>query len=423
MIETSGIGFLEIYKKEAELVYGTKIQEGESSQSSPTKQRDNTQQEEAQTQNIEDLYSWNDLMGHETMNLSNDVLSRFQQYKKQKDVFFDEREARAPMQGGDSYWKEQQLKQVSQEDSFDLSFEEIYETVERKMDNTEYLELLKEVKKAEEKDVELNKECENIRKFHIAVEEKKQEIVDMLVDRANKISFIKNLVNKILNHEKEKETEESLIEDDFIMDLVNLDFFYRSFHDNLSTAIIKDKKIDPHIFSEYFESCKRSRFDRPRQKPAIKGDGDTSMDESQRSNCDSENDESDAQSEVYYAHGNVQDILNVQSNLELLANYVKSPKFKTSNNQVSTPSREDHKASEYLNSEEEQQAFSDNEHNYSNEDEEEKEEMPRININHSPEQLNVNVLILYLSRTLTQKNTLQPILRSSLQGKEEQKRE
>jgi len=266
----SGLTFLEIVLREATLVrcklmrLNTVAEQMKLSLNKPKNKKKMTIAELSKLiPKPGDFYGMNDLLGMEEIKLPFGYVPQVKKYQHYQKMITERSEPQLH-EGGDDF---ELYNQDYAEDVDELSFNEIYDQIKDKEMDRELLDFVKNSRDMQNKSLELQHEITLI-PFHISIIEKeKRKIRHLVEDRYDKLNFMRAMVTKMEHHEnsaKRANTFEgnSLLEEDFIQRLEEMEHFYRHFKPDLIHLVFggKSRKVERYALSEYFESSKISKF-------------------------------------------------------------------------------------------------------------------------------------------------------------------
>ena len=78
--------------------------------------------------------------------------------------------------------------------------------------------------------------------------------------RNEQLLFMKNIMKKIANHQDSSNKEVDVRDYKFEEDLETMTGFYKELNEELKAMLFGGKKVEKYTISEYFESCKKSKF-------------------------------------------------------------------------------------------------------------------------------------------------------------------
>lgn len=259
IMETSGLGFLEIVRREAFLVM-TKIEEN-IAHSTNTEDLFRYQKDNDDVKNIEKMqenfYDMNDLMGMQYHHLPDGYVKNVKKYQMYQKMG-DERVEPRLREGGENYEPE---GAGAVEDIEELSFDDIYESIYDKQMDRDFLDLIKNLQKMEDKSKGLDKDLEEIPSFQNFVDDLKLQIIKKMQERYERMTFMKQIMIKIQNHEESK-GDATMIEPEFLEEFNAMEHFYSHFHQDLNAMIFGATKTERHTVNEYFMSSNASKFNR-----------------------------------------------------------------------------------------------------------------------------------------------------------------
>lgn len=259
IMETSGLGFLEIVRREAYLVM-QKLEEN-IAHSTNTEDLFRYQKDNDDVKNIEKMqenfYDMNDLMGMQYHHLPDGYVQNVKKYQMYQKMG-DERVEPRLREGGENYEPE---GAGAVEDIEELSFDDIYESIYDKQMDRDFLDLIKNLQKMEDKSKGLDKDLEEIPSFQRFVDDLKLQIIKKMEERYEKLAFMKQILIKIQNHEEAK-GDQTMIEQEFLEEFNAMEHFYSHFHPDLNAMIFGAVKTERHTVNEYFGSSNTSKFNR-----------------------------------------------------------------------------------------------------------------------------------------------------------------
>lgn len=258
IMETSGLGFLEIVRREAYLVMH-KIEEQMALSANTEdlfRQKEDDGEKDIQKMQ-EDFYDMNDLMGMQYHHLPEGYVKNVKKYQMYQKMG-DERAEPRLREGGEQYEPE---GTGAVEDIEELSFDDIYETIYDKQKDRDFLELIKNLQKMEAREQGLDNDLEEIPTFQTSVDDLLHQIVKIMQQRYEKLAFMKHMIHKMQNHEESK-GEQTMVDEAFLEEFNSMEHFYSHFHQDLNALLFGAVKTDRHAVNEYFMSSNASKFNR-----------------------------------------------------------------------------------------------------------------------------------------------------------------
>ena len=258
IMETSGLGFLEIVRREAVLVKQNLEKELALSANTEDLFRERPEEEHDLQRMQENFYNINDYMGHQYHHLPDGYVKGVKKYQMLQRMG-DERNDPKLREGGANYEPE---NKGAVEDIEELSFEDIYETIHDKQMDRDFLDLIKNVQKMENKSKELDNDLKELPVFQAYVDELNKQILEKLKDRYEKLQFMKAMMLKVTNHFENAGEQMNSGDQDTNEDVETEEHFYMHFHKDLAGKLFGVKKIERHIITEYYKSSNKSQFQR-----------------------------------------------------------------------------------------------------------------------------------------------------------------
>ena len=259
IMETSGLGFLEIVRREAYLVKS--CIERDLTESTKTDDLFRYPENEG-SKDIkkmqENFYTINDLMGIQQHHLPKGYVKnvkKYQMYQRMGDVRVDPK----LREGGENYEPE---GAGAVEDIEELTFDDIYESIYDKQNDRDFLDLIKNLQKMEGKSQALDKDLEEIPSFAKYIDELKKKIIKLIAERSEKLNFMKQLITKIQNHEQSKGELESMLDPELLEEAEAMNHFYNNYGADLNAMLFGVVKIERHSMTDYFASSNASKFKR-----------------------------------------------------------------------------------------------------------------------------------------------------------------
>jgi len=265
--ETSAIEFLEIVRRESLLVIdvlnGLNLV-GESilgviDQSAKKRQIEDVLQSYQQSQRHKHFYNMDDLMGVNDLELPEGYIESCQRSHQYKNILTERKEPQLN-EGGDKFEEENlDYAPEAKEETFDDLYAKIKD---RKLDQ-QLSEFVKNVRDMELKSKEIKKEFARMPFSYEIIVMEHRKIRRLIEDRYEKLLFMKHMVHKIQNHEAvvfNNNPQDSLVDKKFVQELEEMEYYYRNFKGDLAQMIFGDFKIERYSLSDYFESCKKSKF-------------------------------------------------------------------------------------------------------------------------------------------------------------------
>ena len=258
IMETSGLGFLEIVRREAVLVRQHLEKELALSANTEDLFRERPEEEHDLQTMQENFYNINDFMGHQYHHLPDGYVKGVKKYQMFQRMG-DERVDPKLREGGANYEPE---NKGAVDDIEELSFDDIYETIHDKQMDRDFLDLIKNVQKMEKKSKDLDSDLQELPVFQAYVDELNQQMLAKLKDRYEKMQFMKAMMMKLTNHFENAGDQMTSGDQDINEDVETEEHFYMHFHKDLAGKLFGVKKIERHIVTEYYKSSNKSKFQR-----------------------------------------------------------------------------------------------------------------------------------------------------------------
>lgn len=258
IMETSGLGFLEIVRREANLVRNMIEKDLALSANTEDLFREKYEDDKDIHQMQENFYGMNDFMGHQYHHLPEGYVKgvkKYQMYQKMG----DERANPKLREGGSKY--EPENKAVVKELE-ELSFDDIYETIHDKQMDREFMDLIKNLQKMENKSQTLEHDISEIPTFQEYVDELNQEIIKKLQERYEKMMFMRQMMIKLNNHYEQSGEILAPGDQEIGEDVETEEHFYLHFPKDIAGILFGVKKTERHTIAEYYTSSNKSRFQR-----------------------------------------------------------------------------------------------------------------------------------------------------------------
>lgn len=135
-------------------------------------------------------------MGHQYHHLPDGYVKGVKKYQMYQRMG-DERVDPKLREGGANYEPE---NKGAVDDIEELSFDDIYETIHDKQMDRDFLDLIKNVQKMENKSKDLDNDLKELPVFQAYVDELNQQMLAKLKDRYEKMQFMKAMMMKVTNH-------------------------------------------------------------------------------------------------------------------------------------------------------------------------------------------------------------------------------
>ena len=206
----------------------------------------------------ENFYGMNDFMGHQYHHLPDGYVKgvkKYQMYQKMG----DERTNPKLREGGANYESE---NKGAVEDIEELSFDDIYETIYDKQMDRDFLDLIKNLQKMENKSQGLAQDLEEIPVFQDYVDELNQEIIKKMEERYEKLFFMRQMMIKMTNNMNSSGATMTPEDQETGQEVETEEHFYLHLHKDIAANVFGKKIKDRHIPSEYYKSSNQSKFQR-----------------------------------------------------------------------------------------------------------------------------------------------------------------
>ena len=305
IMETTGLAFLEIVKKEAELIKKTvikkrkeeKFDEGELEE---IEARDKLQEKNSNPKNIKQefnnnkfspksymsqseslksspikpqtFYKTEDIMGSHINN--NSSIKKIRQQKREEELIMEEKKndeyiiVEKDSQTAKILKKNQRKEDYEKENEMDISFNDLYNSINDQERDSEFLELIQTTQKLDTDLKNLDDELDQIPAFAETIENTQAEMIQKISQRYYNLLFMRKMLIRIINHESDSSSspspeQEKLVDLEMVEDFDDLENFYKYFHFEIEN-LVQGKTNFKERFSieEYFDSATKSKFDK-----------------------------------------------------------------------------------------------------------------------------------------------------------------